>query len=177
MPAKKPNRIASAHELAITIREGVSPRLYVEWQLTILEGCQPELVRGTKGDSSTWYVRPKRGGTVPSAEDQLRALKDLMDRGYGQAVQAIALQGELRTLSLNASLQLPTGQISPKDLEAIARILLPAGAPASATASDHDDDAIDAECVEAPASASDDDQDLEQPAPATASDHDDADDE
>lgn len=146
----------------------------IDFGMMILQGKTPILVK-TKDPSRPWYVEAEDGAIAPNLEQRVAMWKQLADRGWGQPVQQVVIDAQVLQHSTSLVATLPTGQLTPGQVFELGRVLgLQAGTPPTSAS------VIDAECVEAPASASaddasssddDDDQDLEQPAPITASDH------
>lgn len=142
---RTPDTRVYARSLTMAIREGVPVDLIVEFHLTILDGKTPVLKRDGR-TSSGWKVEPAPGGFTPSFADIRASLRFLAEYGWGQPVQSIQLDAEVRgqVAQLSASVDLtPLGSADPTAVlalrDAVQRALAPPKSP---------EDVEDAELVE-----------------------------
>lgn len=99
----------AARSITLAVREKVPADLLVEIHLMILEGHDPILEKD-KRTTSGWIVKYNTQGEIkPTLEQKMKAAAWLTDRGWGQAVQQIALEAELRHVSVEQPVNLPAG--------------------------------------------------------------------
>lgn len=138
-----------ARSLSLAVREGVDPTWFVEWNLLIMQGKAP-ILRKNGNYTSGYHVVHDDTRPSPTLEQQERAIKFLTERGWGQPVQQLQLDAELRgqiaSLQTNLTLESLSGALTLQQREAITRLLGPGvGAQSSGSPDPSDEDLVDAE--------------------------------
>lgn len=124
--------------LSLVVREGFDPDWYLQWKLLKLQGKRPVLVKDERCTLG-YRVAHDEGASAPTAEEQDKALKELMDRAHGLPVQQLLLDAELRgqiaSFQAELDLQQISGALTMEQRQQLASVLgVTIGAPANVKA-------------------------------------------
>lgn len=113
--ASNVNVRSAQRSLSLAVRNGFDPEWYLQWKLLVLQGKQPILVPDKRCHMGH-RVDVDDSAPAPTHEERAKALKELMDRGYGLPVQQLLLDAELRgqiaTLQADLDLQAISGALT-----------------------------------------------------------------